>query len=590
MIVPMKKVAVITQAKDATATVETMRSLGVLHVEHQQVPQGKDVSALRDDMAMIDTALSILSEEELCDLAARPNHAHVLNDWPLLAKHIIDSRKRLDQLQEYSRVLKNRISEWEPWGDFDPQAVGHLEQKNIHIRLYRIPTKEVRNIPGGLIVKTISIVGSVAYCAVISREKADLPFPQVALPKMSLLEMRSRFAEDLRTIEHIKKDVRRHSGCCAEFMRIKKLLQSDLEFFEAFRGMGQAGEFVYLVGYVPVDSVTALLETAKKEKWGIRMTEPSGDDQVPTLIRNPRWVSLISPLFKLLEISPGYTELDISPLFLAFFSIFFGMIIGDAGYGSLYLLLTFVAHRRLGGKIQDQRIFPLLYLLSSCAIVWGVLTGTFFGQAWLAASGVKALAPVLNDPVFIQGLCFFIGVTHLSLAHFWRFTVQWPSSTALAELGWVSILWAAFLLVKVLLLGALFPAYGKYLIIGGISLVVFFANPRKNIFARLGAGLGTIALSLMNSFGDIVSYVRLFAVGLAGVAISDAFNSMAGGSATSGVFGFIAAGFILVAGHLLNFVLSPMSVLVHGVRLNVLEFSGHAGVTWSGTPYKPLKK
>ncbi|MFH0876775.1 MAG: hypothetical protein V1863_00945, partial [Candidatus Omnitrophota bacterium] len=225
MIIPMKKVAVITQAKDATATVEAMRSLGVLHVEHQQMPQGKDVSAIRDDLNTIDATLSILSEEEFCDFVAPPNHAHALSDWPLLAKHVIDSHKRLDQLQEYSRFLQNRISEWEPWGDFDPGTVAHLEQKGIHVCLYLIPAKEVRNVAGEFILKTIFTVGNVAYCAVISRKKVDLPFPEAVLPKIRLSHMRSRLAEDLRATEHIKRDIRRHSGCCAEFMRIRKLLQ-----------------------------------------------------------------------------------------------------------------------------------------------------------------------------------------------------------------------------------------------------------------------------------------------------------------------------------------------------------------------------
>lgn len=589
MIVPMKKVSLLCLGRDAESAVSRLRVLGVFHVEHQQAPQGKDISSLNDDLTLVKDALDVLSEKEFLDRPCRENH-RVPGDWRTIARRITDSRKRLDQLEEYSRTLKNRVVEWQHWGDFDPVQVAALAQKNIFIRLYEVPEKETADFPADVIVKVISRRAGTAYCCVVSRRQSDIPFKEVVLPRMSLTQIGMRLMEDREAMNDIREDIRKWTSYRDSFVNVRQAFDRELEFHEAVRGMGQAGELAYLVGYAPFDVQNLLIDEAKKEKWGIFISDPSPEDAIPTLVRNPKWVSLIQPLLKLLDVLPGYSELDISPLFLIFFSLFFGILIGDAGYGLVYFLVTFILHRKFGAKLQDRRIFPLMYVLSSCAIMWGILTGTFFGQEWLAISGVKAIAPVLNDPAFIQGLCFLIGVVHLSLAHSWRFIVSFPALTALAELGWISILWAAFLLVKTLLLGAVFPFFGNYLVIGGISLVILFSAPRKNIFAQIGAGLGALLLSIMNSFGDIVSYVRLFAVGLAGVAISDAFNAMAAGAASTGIVGIVAAGLILVAGHSLNFVLSPMSVLVHGVRLNVLEFSGHAGVTWSGVPYKPLKK
>ncbi|MCX5667285.1 MAG: V-type ATP synthase subunit I, partial [Candidatus Omnitrophica bacterium] len=130
------------------------------------------------------------------------------------------------------------------------------------------------------------------------------------------------------------------------------------------------------------------------------------------------------------------------------------------------------------------------------------------------------------------------------------------------------------------------PGFVRFALLGGVSLVVLFTNPQKNVLKAAGEGLGTVALSIVNNFTDVVSYVRLFAVGLAGVAISDTVNAL------SGVFGgdnFIVKMIIIFLGHTINILLGPISVLVHGIRLNVLEFSGHAGLTWSGMPYKPLE-
>ncbi|MDD5771755.1 MAG: ATPase, partial [Candidatus Omnitrophica bacterium] len=249
------------------------------------------------------------------------------------------------------------------------------------------------------------------------------------------------------------------------------------------------------------------------------------------------------------------------------------------------------AHKKFGGKVKDKGAFFLFYLLSFCAIIWGLLTGTFFGQEWLLNIGIKPLVPVLVDSTFVQGLCFFIGALHLSLAHGWKVILKAPSLSALADIGWISIIWAVFFLAKTLLLGAVFPPAGTWLITAGLILVLFFSSPQKNVFKAIGSGLGTIALSLVNNFTDVVSYIRLFAVGLATVAIADAFNSMAAGIAQKGDILTIAiAALVIVCGHTLNVILGPMSVLVHGVRLNVLEFCSHASVTWNGFSYKPFCK
>ena len=160
-----------------------------------------------------------------------------------------------------------------------------------------------------------------------------------------------------------------------------------------------------------------------------------------------------------------------------------------------------------------------------------------------------------------------------------------PSLSALSDAGWVCVLWSAFFIAKTLILNDPFPYFGKWLIITGLGLVIFCTNPQRNILKAVASGLGAVALSLMNNFTDVVSYVRLFAVGLAGVAISDTVNSLAAGFG-AGVISVL----IIFLGHTINIVLGPMSVLVHGIRLNVLEFSGHASLSWSGTAYKPLKE
>jgi V/A-type H+-transporting ATPase subunit I len=231
----------------------------------------------------------------------------------------------------------------------------------------------------------------------------------------------------------------------------------------------------------------------------------------------------------------------------------------------------------------------LFYLLGSCAILWGVLTGTFFGQEWLLSLGYTPLVPQLNDANFMQTFCFFLGALHLSVAHSWRAYLKFPSLTALADVGYICILWTAFFLARTLILGEAFPPWGIWLVATGIFLVILFTNPQANVLRGIGEGLGTMALSLMNNITDVISYIRLFAVGLATLAMAETTNTLASGFG-NGVVALAAGVVILIIGHAVNIILGPMSVLVHGVRLNVLEFSGHANVTWSGFAFEPFKE
>ncbi|MBN3039076.1 MAG: hypothetical protein JW869_06670 [Candidatus Omnitrophica bacterium] len=587
MIVPMKKAAILAQSKDSEQTIQKLRALGAVHVEHQNAPKGKDTGLLLEDIALLEATLAVLAQPDLGTMPLQTEKTPL--DWRFTVRHLLGLRNRLNQLKDYSFRLQGKISQWERWGDFNPQDIQALREKGVYIRLYQIPFKEIKKMPVGVIVKKIYAAGGVDHCVLISRQDVEIPFKEVALPKMGLGALRARFSDNNRAIKLIREDIRKIVPYRKALSSIKDSLEEELEFHNVLNGMGRCGEVVYLKGYIPFDAVELLRQSAKVEQWGISISEPGPKDRVPTLIRNPRWVSVIKPVFKLIEIIPGYKELDISLWFLIFFSIFFGMLVGDAGLGLSFLALTFLANRKWGPGLRDKSIFTLLYISSFCTVIWGVLTGTFFGQEWLP-QWISPLLPALRNDRNIQTLCFLLGAVHLSIAHGWRALVKLPSAAALAEAGWICILWGAFFLAKVLVLGYAFPVIAKWLFIVGGSLVLLFTNPSKNIFRSIGSGLGSLLLNLVNSFTDVVSYIRLFAVGLATVAIADAFNKMAMEIGFSNIFTGMLTALILLVGLLLNLILAPLSVLVHGVRLNVLEFCNHADVKWSGFAYNPFKK
>jgi V/A-type H+-transporting ATPase subunit I len=595
MIVPMKKATILFETVEAESTVKYLRKLGVLQVEHQNLPDGRDVSALLEKVAIINSSFDVLNQVTITERIIQPQNK-ISGDWIAVANHIIELGKRQEQLESFSRNLIGQINEWEKWGDIDLNQIQHLSQKGIYLRLFQVPIKEISRFPDDVIVKPIFFAGEIANCAVISRRQFECAFKEILPPKQSLSLLQSRLAENTRDMEKTKGEIIESTCFYEDISGIKKNMEKEIEFRQVLNGMGREGVISYVTGYIPFDMEMHLIAEAKSRKWGILITEPSAGDNVPTLLRNPKWVNMIKPVIELLGITPGYHELDVSTLFLIFFSIFFGILIGDAGYGLAYILLTLSITLWLKKKMKIdtgmKTTVSLFYLLGSCAIVWGVLTGTFFGQEWLLNAGYKPLIPQLNNAEFMQTFCFFLGALHLSIAHSWRAFVKLPSLKAFADIGWICILWSAFFLARTLILGEVFPTLGIWLVAAGIILVILFTNPHANILRAIGEGLETVALSFMNNITDVISYIRLFAVGLATLAIAETTNTLASEASGfgDGIVAVVAGVAILIIGHGLNIILGPMSVLVHGVRLNVLEFSGHANVTWSGVAFEPLKE
>jgi V/A-type H+-transporting ATPase subunit I len=365
-------------------------------------------------------------------------------------------------------------------------------------------------------------------------------------------------------------------------------LQDEVAFIEARTGMGAAGRIAYLRGFCPADRVPSLEGEARAAGWGLHAEDPDPGDRVPVLIRPPAWARPIDSLLRFIRILPGYHETDVSGSFLVFMSIFFAMIIGDAGYGAIFLALTALARRKMPRAPSEP--FVLMTIFCACTIVWGIVTGVYFGITALPGPLQALRIDWLTDTQNIMSLCLLLGAIHLSIAHVWNAIRMINSPQAIAQAGWLAIVWAMFFAGRMLLLNQPFPLwYAPVAAAGLLAVIVFMTPPAK--FKADWINHAMLPLTLMSNFGDILSYLRLFALGVAGVQLASAFNKIAVESiGFHGPFsGFIAAALLFV-GHLVNIVLSGMSVLVHGIRLNALEFSMHMGLEWSGTPYEPFSR
>lgn len=577
MIVPMKKITIIVQSKDAEITLKSVRKLGILHVKQENLHFSDDISILREKSDLAAQAIAILPEKKDGKI-----YQGSLEDFTNEILKIADDKELL--VEEIDKINKD-IEEWKDWGEFSPDVIEGLKDRNIWVRLCKIEKRLLKDVPEGVLLERLFQKGNSGYYAVISRKEVSLPFEVIEPPDIRLSSMQEKVRMDEDKLNSINKRLLDLAEYKNSLDLHKKNLDKLIEFNTVQEGIGRFERLSYLTGYCPVYKAECIEKKAAEEKWGIIIENPKDEDIPPTLIKNPKWVEIIKPVFKIINTIPGYKEVDISLHFLAFFALFFGMLIGDAGYGLVYLIAGMFMHWKLRAS-KDKKFVFLTYLLSSCAILWGLITGVFFGpHSWL-----KPLIPYFANDINTQSFCFLIGAVQLSIAHLWKFLRKWPSLKAFSDMGWIFILWTAYFMANNLILSKGFPFFGQWIFIAGAFLVILFTSPDRNILKCVGLGLGDFLLKLMNSFGDVISYIRLFAVGAAGVAIADAFNQMAISVGNIGIINIVSSSMILFLGHTLNIVMGILAILVHGVRLNVLEFSGHLDIEWSGVEYAPFSE
>ena len=578
MIVRMKKITLLCTTASRDQTLESLRELGVLHLVPIQPAAGEDLDRARERLFRVRHALDVLPKHPKAGPSGRDAEAVVKNVWDLL------HQRREEELA--LDLLDHERQRIEPFGSFDPAALRRLEERNVVVRLYAAPRRQEIEIPDGAVKVVIREDKTTIHFALISRGDVKLDLPEFRIPELSLDEINRRIAGKRESMQAITRRFEEFAGDRRVVERLAAEADEQTQFLEARAGMGAARPVLYLSGFCPAERIDSLRAEAARNQWGLVINEPGPGEQVPTLIRNPKWVRPIRAVFDMIGVLPGYDEIDVSASFLFFLSIFFAMIVGDAGYGVLFLALTLWARRKF--RTLPPQPFTLLKIMSICTIAWGVLTGNYFGIVNVPAPLARMRIDWLNEPDNVMLLCFYIGAIHLTVAHAWNALVSINSLRAIAQLGWICTTWTMFFAARFLVLGHPFPPVMLTVFSVGVVAIVLFMTPVRNLKTEW-FNHAVLPLTLVSNFVDVVSYLRLYAVGVAGVAVASSFNAMAVGG-IKGLFSGLAAALILFIGHALNIALSAMGVLVHGVRLNTLEFSSHIGMQWKGFAYRPFAR
>lgn len=632
MIVPMKKVSFVLLEEHRKEALKKMRRLGVVHLE-KVTGASEKLTEFKDTYSKAETAYAILSEIKLPKKAV--STATFDRDKVLAkAEAVVTLADRKKLCKDIISAHTLELERFAGWGDLDVENFQYLAGKGIILSLYEIPRDAYLSIPETIntlvvnenksLVRFLLIqygeAGSTLACA---SRPADMPAEAYAVPMISSSskQLRDEISSLRGEIESIDKSLAEAALDRQLFKQYCSVVGKDIEFENLFSGMGREEDtedgrpymaLCWLTGYVPVEDVAAVQAAAKEENWAVVVSDPAEEDEVPTKLKNNKFVSLIYPVSDFLGTVPGYREYDISGWFLLFFCIFFGIIFGDGGYGLLMVLAAVFAD--IGAVTKKKKIPPaynLLLLLGFFTMAWGTVTCTWFGlspdllPSWLTGLSLQpisnayaAISPE-NEALVKQNLqifCFMLALVQLSIAHLKGIARYIKSPKCLGELGSLLQLWGIFFVVlnMVVKLDTFcgIPTMGTMVlgVVGvGFALSFIFSNYEGSLGASIlesCKNIVSVLLGVVNVFSDIVSYIRLWAVGLAGGAISATVNDMAGPMLGGAIIFFGVL--LLVFGHGLNMILNVLSVIVHGVRLNTLEFSSHLGMSWSGFAYEPF--
>ena len=599
MIVPMRKTYVVSRGADRERVLAALGELGVLH------------------LAPIDPARAVAGDQTLAKIDRLGRVGQVLRgvepagDRPDLeveqaAEEVLSIQRRAAERRARLATIHQQVRQLEVWGDVTLEQLRQLREAGVEVTFYSVANAAVAAVRAEFAQPVTELPGRRTVVAVIDRDgTAELPegAEPLELPARDRPSLRAEAAEidaslaadekRLAGLAHLADRVAAEHARCREEARFAVALQS---------GMEQADLYA-VQGWVPADEADRLAGRLAEAGLdaGVQTIEPAEDETPPTLIRYPAWVRPIKGLFDILQTAPGYREFDLSGAFMLALPVFAAMLIGDGGYGLLFFLVPALLYKKACAKL-GKPLTQLVMVIGFTSLVWGVAISSFFGvdsQHMVAAGGLFAQLGVLLERLHVltvsisdadaqrrvMRLCFLIGAVHLSAAHLWRALAYFPNLRFLCEAGWAVFLWGMMFVVNALVISDPFPQWAYALLAAGAALAVLFANVSRNPLKWLGIGIASFPLAAISTLSDIISYVRLFAVGVASGVLAVSFNDMAAGAGSP----FIAVP-ILVLGHSLNIILGAIALFAHGVRLNMLEFSNNIGMEWSGYAYNPFAK
>ena len=600
----MKKFTFLAYHKDYEIFLQDLRELGLIHVD------GADKVIEDDELNQYFLTLKQLRESKKTlqkQLDKKEEIAYNVADLEL-GKTIPEKIDAIQtQISTYTQQLQVSTKERDalkPWGNFEPEGVDRLEKAGYNISFFIVPDNqynpEWETLYDAIIINRET---SRTYFITITKESniADkinleaIKMPDVSLTKLNQLiqELRGKVEEQGAKLKELAKDIPSLDAVVAD-------LEQKIKYTKVKRTTTSLADdkLMMLQGWAPVDNEKEITNYLDSKAVYYQTSEPEPEDDVPIKFKNNKFARLFEPIAELYML-PKYNEIDLTPYFAPFYMFFFGLSLGDIGYGLFLVLVAGLAKFLMRGKLDMSMrgILSLVQVLGASTMVAGMLTGGFFGFSiyeldWSIAQALKDKVFFDNNQMFILSLV--LGVIQI------LFGMVMKVANRIKQQGFVyslsTIGWLVFLLSCIF--GALYPdvmplfGLAHLIIIAPALILIFFLNtPGKNPFLNFGLGLWDSYNMATGLLGDVLSYVRLFALGLSGGILASVFNSLAAGmSPDNAVLKPIVYVLIFLIGHAINIFMNVLGAIVHPVRLTFVEFYKNAEFEGGGKKYNPFRK
>ena len=606
MISPMTKYSFILLSGQTEEFLSKIQDLGVIDITRSVKPVDEKSEALLSEADTVKKALAVLNS---CD--AEPEKGFRFDGDPVEAA--LKAQADVEELKNELSSAKKELSVRKPWGQFSTESIGRLEAQGLKIRFYSCQKKKFD--PAWAEIQPLQVVSetdtTVFFVTVAPvSEEYSFPIEPMAAPEGSVNEMELTI-KDLETkLSERKKLLGNLKGCIGELRRRynEKLGALDLYLAESATEMAADSHLAVVTGFAPTEDDKRLCDAF--DALGIYyIHEPATKEDNPPIKLHNNWFAKNFEVLTGMYGMPVYDEFDPTPVLGPFFMLFFAMCMGDAGYGIVLMLIALFMKLKMQGTSLGK-MYRLIGFLGGMTFFVGLFLGTFFGMSILEASWTPEwLKALCVDGWFPDGkiagfpvqmvLAVAIGVLHICLAMIIKtinYTKRFGFSKTVSTWGWTTLIVGGIIVIALGMTEILSEVAFKWVIIALAavsSLAIFvFNTPGRNPLVNIGSGLWDTYNMVTGLMGDVLSYIRLYALGLAGGMLGNAFNIMGAMILDIPVPGvnWVFCIVILIFGHVLNLAMSCLGAFVHPLRLTFVEYFKNSGYEGTGLKYNPLTK
>lgn len=606
MVTKMTKYSFILLSEQTEGFLNSLQELGVVDISRSLKPIDEQSSEMLAEADRAKKALSILAA---CKAGSEKDFK--FDGCPVDA--VLETQDRIAEISAEIAAAKKEIAVRQPWGSFRSEDIHKLESQGLKLRFYSCMKKKFD--PSWAEIRPLEVISeteSKVFFVTVSPAEEEYSFPIEAVPapegsvneaeeKLSLLQ--SKLEKEQQLLANLK-------SCSDEIRKAynDSLSRLDLYFAEAATEKAVDNYLTVLTGFAPTSDDKRLCASFDSMDIYYRHEAATKEDNPPVKLKNNWFAKNFEVLTGMYGV-PAYDEFDPTPVLGPFFMLFFAMCMGDAGYGILLMLIALV----LRLKMKDSslgKMHRLIAFLGGMTFVVGIFLGTFFGMSILEASWAPAWlkglcidgwfpdAKIAGFPVQMV-LAVAIGVLHICLAMIIKtinFTKRFGFKKTVATWGWTTLIVGGLVVVSLGMTEVLSAEAFKWTIIAlavvsGLAIYVF-NTPGRNPLLNIGSGLWDTYNMVTGLLGDVLSYIRLYALGLAGGMLGNAFNIMGTMILDIPVPGvnWVFCIIILIFGHVLNLAMSCLGAFVHPLRLTFVEYFKNSGYEGSGAKYNPLTK